>query len=482
MLKGYVTGLEKRKQIKFVIDDNDRIILNTNGNLLLQLTRQIIEKEIVNGRLNDGRHIKFYGCRYDGYRMSSQGYAYSKNKDKLSVFNRICFEGKAIDIFSGAGFSVMEFEKNCETMIRMCGVTPKPWENINSKYKVMINGISCNVGITYHIYYDTIWGSRNIGRCIPKFFIAFEKPMPIDFIPNCYLWVYDFFKFLNFRRNIQFDEIIISKFASDFEKYEDIGVVKIFSKSKEPYFNTDRNTITIDEVGENFGKLFVHIIDRREQRTTDDIFIPQNDQEFRTVSYTSFLECALSFEGEFDRTQKTKAEIEPVFNQVKELAISSVAIGECELLTNDEELLKKELLELTKKYFKNEVEVICDEKSKTKAKSVRKYAEKFLNALDKVDYSLEEQYNQVRKKYSTIVSDYEKELANRMEINLKEYPNLGIKFADLRNQIGHGIPGEIEDIHVFVFMLGRCLIYTMILSSVGLDEDAVKTIVKKLFY
>ena len=92
------------------------------------------------------------------------------------------------------------------------------------------------------------------------------------------------------------------------------------------------------------------------------MFIPDNDREYKEVSHTSFLECALSFEGEYDRTQETKAETNSEFQQIKQLANDVVINESCRLVHQDEsDDLREELLEYIKNCFQSDVEELKEQ-------------------------------------------------------------------------------------------------------------------------
>lgn len=48
-----------------------------------------------------------------------------------------------------------------------------------------------------------------MGEAIPNFSLEYEKGKNIKYIPQIYLMAYDFFCFLNFRRNIIFNKITL---------------------------------------------------------------------------------------------------------------------------------------------------------------------------------------------------------------------------------------------------------------------------------
>lgn len=485
MLEGYLSGLEEN-DIRFISEnhENFRIIVDEEHFLCLQHER--IEKDIVEGYLFNNRNFKMFGCIYNGRNLSCKGYVYSSSNnppDDLSQFDRIMFTGKSIDVFSGGSAGVMKrMDDGIEWERRAYVEEPKYWHEINSRYSVKINGILCEVGIDYVIFYNRRWGKREIGTCTPRFYIDFKESSGIEMIPECYLWVYDFMKFLSFRRNIKFDEITIYKRNED-EKFEKTGIVYIRTIDRGEYTNIDLNTILTRDIGDKFGELFQYIAERRKRETSDELFVPDNDEENEELSHTSFLECALSFEGEYDRTQESKMETNVEFQQIKQLANEVVINESCKLVDQDESgILRGELLECIKKSFRSAAEELEEQQTSRKKKDkILKYAKKILDDLDKSDFSLEEQFNNVLKKYADILNDYKKMLARRMKISLEGNVNLGRIFSNMRNSIGHGHPKDLEDIHAYTYQLARCMIYIMILDNVGISYDTIKSIIYKIF-
>lgn len=427
-----------------------------------------------------------FGCIYNGKSLSCKGYVYSSSNnppDDLAQFDRIVFTGKPIDIFAGGSADVMkQIDDGIDWTERAYIREPRHWNEINTKFPVKVNGVLCDVGIDYTIYYNLRWGERNIGTCTPRFYIDFKESAGIEIIPDCYLWVFDFMKFLSFRRNIKFDEIKIFKKNAD-DKFEKTGIVHFRTIDRGEYTNTDMNTILTRDIGDKFGELFQYIAERRQRDTSDELFVPDNDREYKEVSHTSFLECALSFEGEYDRTQETKTETNTEFQQIKQLANDVVINESCKLVHQDEsDDLREELLEYIKNRFQSDAEELKEQQTSRKKKDkIVKYAKKLLDDLDKIDFSLEEQFNNVLKKYTDILSDYKKMLAQRMKINLEGNINLGQIFSKMRNEIGHGHPKNLEDIHAYTYQLARCMIYVMILDNTGISHDTIKHIIHKIF-
>ncbi len=485
MLEGYLNGLEEN-EIRFISENHENFRVIVDEEHFLRLKNEIIEKDIVEGYLLNNRNFKMFGCIYNGRSLSCKGYVYSSSNnppDDLSKFDRIMFTGKPIDVFAGGSANVMKrIDDGIDWNKRAYAKEPRYWNEINTKYPVKVNEILCEVGIDYAIYYNDRWGERNIGTCTPRFCIDFKESVGIEIIPECYLWVFDFMKFLSFRRNIKFDEIKIYKRNED-KKFEKTGVVHFRTIDRGEYTNIDTNTILTRDIGDKFGELFQYIAERRQRDTSDELFVPDNDREYKEVSHTSFLECALSFEGEYDRTQETKTETSPEFQQIKQLANDVVINESCKLVDQDEtDILRGELLEHIKKGFQSAAEELSEQQTSRKKKDkIGKYAKKILDDLDKIDFSLEEQFNNVLKKYTDILSDYKKMLAQRMKISLEGNINLGQIFSKMRNEIGHGHPKDLDDIHAYTYQLARCMIYIMILDNTGISHDAIKRIIHKIF-
>ena len=485
MLEGYLSGLEEN-EVRFISENHENFRIIVDEEHFFRLQHERIEKDIVEGYLFNNRNFKMFGCIYNGRSLSCKGYVYSSSNnppDALSQFDRIMFTGKPIDVFAGGSANVMKkIDDGIDWNERLYAKEPRYWKEINTKYPAIVNGILCEVGIDYSIYYNDRWGERNIGTCTPRFYIDFKESVGTDIIPDCYLWVFDFMKFLSFRRNIKFDDIKIYKRNSD-KKIEKTGIVYFRTIDRGEYTNSDLNTILTRDIGDKFGELFQYIAERRQRDTSDELFVPDNDTEYEELSHTSFLECALSFEGEYDRTQETKIETNAEFQQIKQLANDVVVDESCKLVDQEEsDSLKEELLEYIKKRFESAAEELKEQQTSRKKKDkIVKYAKKLLDDLDKIDFSLEEQFNNVLKKYADILNDYKKMLAQRMKIRFEGNINLGQIFSKMRNEIGHGHPKDIEDIHAYTFQLARCMIYVMILDNTGISHDAIKRVIHKIF-
>lgn len=484
MLKGTLFDLEE-DGLPFVIYNEDEIIVTPHDGIIrwFESRPDPCPKEIVNGELSDGRPIRFFGCRYDGRAFSSQGYVYAHNNlepDPLESFSAIRFTGAAIDNLSGGVFSVFDREDIWSVSERMSGITPKKWEAITNTYKSEVAGLPCEITIDYYINYNLQWGERQIGTCTPRFSISFPTPVDIKYIPDIYLGVYDFFAFLSFCRSITFDSITLYE-PNTGNKFYPTADVKIFSKYNGIKRKSHFETVTLNDLGDNLGCLFSKIAARRKDKIFDNLFIPEGQSDYLSVSHSSFLACALSFEGEYDRLEPMKEEQNSDFKQVKEIAYDSVVSSASTMTGIEETEIRATLLDGFEKALKAQTSNLLDGKSNTKKKKILRYAQKMIDELRRADFSLEEQFNAMLKKYSPVIGSYKEKLAERMEISPQEYSNLGQIFSNFRNQIGHGHPEPIKKIHFYVFLVGRCLTYAMILNSAGFDGEQASKVINKLF-
>ena len=121
---------------------------------------------------------------------------------------------------------------------------------------------------------------------------------------------------------------------------------------------------------------------------------------------------------------------------------------------------------------------IGEDMSKKKSVKAESYFDKFIDAVEKIDSSLEEKFNDTLKRFSFV----KEELAPKIikEEACLPIANYGKEFSDMRNAIGHGFPPEIENKHVVLFRITRVLIYTLILSECGFTENKIRTMLIKL--
>ena len=336
------------------------------------------------------------------------------------------------------------------------------------------------VSIDYNIKHNKKFIDPSMGEAIPRFCIEYRKTLSIKNVPSIYLQIYDFFSFLSFRRNIVFDKIYIQR--KNEGKYDTIANVIVNSEILDDYYNTERNSIIIDDCREKFGNLFKCVIQRRSQKIYDNFYIPRNEKESTQLTYEKFLSCALSFESEYARLYPSKKEENDKFAYIHEVfQVSAEKMDMLFSLAAEERISQKEFENCFYGDVNSRLKKYFESMSKTKAKPYQNYYLKIVDALSKIDYSLGEKYKNALKMHADLV----KPVIDRMSsANCVVFPNeneAGNIFAEFRNGIAHGNPPEIKKIHCVLFEVARALIYIMILKNAEIDEKSIKNIVEKLF-
>lgn len=459
-----------RKNMPYHLID-DKVTLIPYDTYSALIPSEIKEKEMIKGITTGNREVVFLNCRHSNNRLSYQALVISTCNtglyEDISSFDRICFEGKPINVFAGPGRAYIS-EEGYDISKRMKSITPRNWDDLNVETNIKIKNREMKLSIDYSIWHNKKFVETSMGEAIPRFCIEYSKTLSIKNIPTIYLQVYDFFSFLSFRRNVVFDKIYIQRKIEG--KYAKVAEIIVNSADFGDYNNTEKNSIIIDDCGENFGDLFKCVAQRRSQKIYDNFYIPRNGKESSQLTYEKFLSCALSFESEYARLYPSKKDENEKFAYIQGLFQESA--DKMDMLF---------ALAAEDKISRDEFEKCFESMSKTKAKSYQSYYFKIVESLSKIDYSLGEKYKNALNMHIDLV----KPVIDRMSsVNGVAFPSeneAGKLFADFRNGIAHGNPPEIEKIHCVLFEVARALIYIMILKKAGIEEENIKNIVKKLF-
>ena len=471
-----------RKNVPYHLID-DKVTLIPNDTYSALFPSKIEEKEIIKGITTGNREVAFLNCRYSSNRLAYQILVISTSNtglyEDISSFDRICFEGKPINVFAGPGRAYVS-EDGDDISKRMKSITPRNWDDLNVETNLKIKNREMKLSIDYSIWHNKKFIEPSMGEAIPRFCIEYNKTLSIKNIPAIYLQVYDFFSFLSFRRNIIFDKIYIQRKIDG--KYATIAKVIVNSEVFGDYDNTERNSIIIDDCREKFGDLFKCVVQRRSQKIYDNFYIPRNGKESSQLTYDKFLSCALSLESEYARLYPSKKDENEKFAYIQglfqesadkmDILFSLAAEGR---ISRDEfeKCFYGDVNSKLKKHFES--------MSKTKAKSYQSYYLKIADALSKIDYSLGEKYKNALNMHSDLVKPVIDRMSSANGVVFPSENDAGKIFAEFRNGIAHGNPPEIETIHCVLFEVARALIYIMILKNAELNDKSIKNIVKKLF-
>lgn len=471
-----------RKVIPYHLKDKTVHLIPNNAYACL-IPGDVREKEVIKGVTTGNREVAFVGCRYNDISLGYKALVISDCNTGLysgiTKFDRICFEGKPVNVFAGPGRAFIS-ESGFDISERMKSITPKKWEDINISSQVIINSDRINIGVNFSFWHNLKYAETSMGDAIPKFTLEFQRTVNIKRLPHVYLMVYDFFCFLNFCRNIYFDKITLQQKEND--KFRTIATVYVNSENDDDYDRNEHNSIISQDCKFYLPELFKTVALRRNQKIYDNFYIPKNSKEASIVSYEKFLACALSLESEYNRLYPTKRKDNNLYADVYKVFEKSA--DELETLftaIKENKLTPEEFKEIYFGKVNNEYNSLKKSISKTKIRKMDGYFEKIKDALTKIDYSLAEKYK------NALVNNWEyiQPVVDKMSrANKVEFPSAseaGKEFADFRNGIAHGNPQEIEPLHVVLYEVARALIYTMVLKKANADDDSIKTVINKLF-
>ena len=279
--------------------------------------------------------------------------------------------------------------------------------------------------------------------------MEFQERKTSTDIGKYYLYLRDFLVFVNFRSDIPFDEITLSRCGEDGKFYKS-GKAVIFQADDISYDLKAQNTITYDDLSaDSFIALFKEIADQRALDQYNPYFIPSNRAESNIVDRAKWLVTASSFEGKFDKKYKdVKAEQSAEFQKAKSLLISAIdqAIYDSGVSINN---------------------------------THNKYLKSFRHLIEHFDTTIKEKYKFCEKHFSAEVVDIQKKHCRLTGVPLDT--DFSGKYAEARNRSAHGVIEPISNIDVVTFILLRCFIYLLILERADVPPVRMKEIIAKLF-
>lgn len=282
-----------------------------------------------------------------------------------------------------------------------------------------------------------------------NFSMEFQERKTSADIGKYYLYLRDFLVFANFRSDIPFDEITLSRRGED-GKFRKSGKVVIFQADDITYDLKAQNTITYDDLSAtSFTALFKEIAEQRTLNQYNPYFIPSNRTESNVVDRAKWLVTASSFEGEFDKKYKDiKAEQSTEFQKAKSVLLSTI-------------------------------DRAVDDSGVSLNNAKNKYLKSFRHLIEHFDTTIKEKYKFCEKHFSAEVVDIQKKHCRLTGVPLDT--DFSGKYAEARNRSAHGVIEPISNIDVVTFVLLRCFIYLLIMERADVPPVKMKEIIAKLF-
>ena len=307
--------------------------------------------------------------------------------------------------------------------------------------------------IKYDFYHSWIrFYSKDINNILiinSRLCISTEKIMKIENVLKYYEEIEKFLCFVNYRKHIIFDKIILSQEDNIIDPFGNKEIkntnfeLHIAKPKKEYDLPKDVNVILIDNVFDNIKNLFSNVINADFLIQT----LPQKKEECNIVDISKFINLSASFESEFDKLiPNYKANINEIYKTVQNNICNFINI-----------------------------------KKDTSIKKERKYYNKILDSVEKLNGSLEEKISYAIEKYKYLIEsdiNYYKNYYNLSEININE---LAAAFSKKRNYLAHGYKMErFEKFEIISFVIIKKICYAMILERSGFDEKNIKEVVNRI--
>lgn len=282
--------------------------------------------------------------------------------------------------------------------------------------------------------------------------VSSSKNMKLNDILNNYENVKKLLCFVNYRKNVIFDNIILIQ-DEEVELINEIHrtsikfELHIASMEKNNDIPNNQNVILIDEILNNIDKIFCNIIE-------DDFLmqtLPINEKEKRIIDINKYINMACSFESEMNK-------LIPNFKSKT---------------NSNYKLVKNNIIN----YIKLEIK-----KQKSKNSKGTKYYEKFLKEIEIIDGRLDEKIIYAFKKYSYLLEADIKYYEKKHQIKKIDLNQLAQSFSTKRNDLAHGNKLEkFNDNEIFTYVLLRKICYALLIERSGVSEVIIKKIIDKIF-
>lgn len=310
-------------------------------------------------------------------------------------------------------------------------ISIKPYSEAVTSHDIKIDN-KAKMILSVGYYRQSSTNSEVIAKVSSGLNIQFEQELLCDKLREKYVHVLNFFRFINFRKNIGFDKIIL-------QRKDEKGVYNVIAEfiilTEDPNTTVDiHNTISFENLNNSIVSIFVSVA----QSDRYTLFLPLNDKEAKYVDYQSYINTSACFEYFYSK----------VYSEISE---EQALVEECKVLTlkaiegiNHEKI--DELVDFIKDYK------VCQKSLRVKFKETLKDKKELL-----------------------------KKAFPKINLSSKEIKRYAYEFSEQRNKIAHGDTDELTKLKTNPFSITLCLLYIMILEESKVPELNIVEIIKKIF-
>lgn len=409
--------------------------------------------DLIHGVTSNNKDIYFLDCKLwtdlslsalGKLRLQTMGYAIMRSDKK--AFDRVDFYASAINAFYSPKSA---YANKTDDNMWINGITQRDPAEYTKHFSCAIDGENIDGDLGVYINWDLAAQKEQIGTVNTFFSLQHEKKKELIDVLKYYLYVRDFFEFLNFQRDVPMSDIRVFEKTPE-GKYNRIGYVVVFQADENDYKPDPFRSITYQDCGqESFPVLFAQIADRRIRNKRNPFFFPENRFEDRYVDSAKWLITAVAFEGEFDEIHPNyRAEHNDDFKNVKELLLGVI-----------EDNVKK-----SGKGWNN---------------PINDNWKRFRHLIKNNDTKIEEKFQACLEIYKTETAGVIGKICKQEEVH--DGVNLANAYASYRNQTAHGGIQPLTPADIAVYRILRCFVYAMNLRKAGVPADNVKSILNKMF-
>lgn len=387
----------------------------------------VVEKELLSGITipNEGS-IFFLKCRLQrnnsGYIAKPAGYICFD--DSVNTFRTMVLKGEVINYFYRPNQILGEGSEYPWEDDGGGKLIIKKFSEITKRKNVNIAGEKAYfvVSISRPQFPQFMKAAYSLGS--PKSFVRleFKNDIPVEKFAEVYLWIQNFFEFLNFRKSIFVEEIELGTFTHE-EKIWKRADVHLLHKRE---LDLDNPDLTI---GYYFieGKLN-ELLNVLNNEKLNMMFIPQNRKEDNYIDPQKYMLCCSSFESVFNYCfPNKKMEENKKFKDAKMSVLKFIEEKDAEY--------------------------------KGKDGVIRKEYGSLKRIIELSDFSLEQKYRWCLEEYSDYISDYCKTIYQKCNLSQKQIEDIPRLFALKRNILVHSNIENIEGEDVAAYAIMRYLIY-----------------------
>lgn len=361
-------------------------------------------------------------------------------KTTIEPFSSMMFTGEIVNKFLDPIYLKYDHENSIEYAEDGSRVIAlKTYEDTTFEYDIYIENQKCRLTLSVTNPNSPTVGRNDLGKVNTFVRISTKNEWNINQVKEVYFSVLRFFEFVTFRKNIQFDKILLEKLG-DNNSFETTARFHAFYND---HCTNNTKIVNYYNICNDIGKLFNELNSNQKYLK----IIPANDEAANYVDYHSAMLTSALFEDIFSKKKHDYDMKDEKWIKAKQDVINAI---DNIVDASDDELIEKYIKEI-----KEEIHMKDKETIKNKYKYVLKENKNIINHVFK-----------------------------NIDLNSEIINDLAYAFSKLRNNMAHGeiiALNELSSLEVKSYIIAICFIYIIILQKCNMDELKIKTILTNLF-